>query len=324
MIEVDLHYKRNSTGPVEAILRSSEELLKLGFKLNNKGEKPVESSPKRLLVSQQFFLNSQVLDANPRIVMLERADASISWCRRETKHPHVKKVVKISTLRPAILNNHCWGRYHSWLLDASSTPEVRVPLDPFTINKIVPGASYAAYNVMKRWIDQTVSFKELRPYTVHFAGTTTYGDRHEISNHRLSALKAVRRIPGQHVMIDGRHIPRQEYDTKMLGSRIVLSPWGFGETAYRDYEALYAGAVLIKPESSFVNSWPDVFINGVRYIPCKPDWSDLKEKVAYVNDHWKELEEMRFNNRNLLLNHWKEPVIANHYAMIFREAWNAQ
>lgn len=322
MIIVDLHYKSDSRGPVEAILRSRVELLKLGIQLNDKGPAPVVNSEGRLLAAQQFFLTPKVLDENPKIVMLERADASISWCRREANHEHVRKVVKISTLRPPALNNTCWGRYHSHLLDPKTAGPCRVELSPVVLGKLIPGASYAAYNIMKRWISQEIDMKAARPNTIHFAGTTVYGDRHEITKHRTDAMRAVKTIPGQHVMINGRHMPRIEYDTKMTQSRIVLSPWGFGETAYRDYEALYAGAVLIKPDSGFVNTWPDVFINGVTYIPCASDWSDLKDRVKYVMDNWKSLESMRVSNRDLLLSYWSESCIASHYTKIFEEAWN--
>jgi hypothetical protein len=322
MISIDLHYKLNAKGPVEALLRSKDEFQRNGVDLINKGEEAIVNSNNRILMAQQFFITPSILEQNNKIILLERADASISWCRREIKHPNVKKVMKVSILRPIELNNKCWGRYHSYILDPSSTPPCRIELETEDLKKLTPGVSYGTYDVMKRWLENSFDPDIDRPTLIHFAGTTHYGNQHEITRHRTSVMSEIRKIPGNHTLIDGRHIPRAVYDSTMKSSKIVVSPWGFGETAYRDYEALYAGAVLLKPDSNFVNSWPKIFENNLTYIPCSPFWDDLKDKVTYILDNWKSLREMRVKNREILLKYWKEATIVKYYLKIFESVWN--
>jgi hypothetical protein len=323
MIKVDLHYRSDSRGPIEALLRAIKELAEFGILLNDRRDREPSPEEGKVIASQQFLLTPQILKGPSPIVLLERADAAISWCRLETKHSNVKQVLKIATLQPADLNNYCWGRYHSSILDSKTKEPCRVVLSTTDLAKIKPGVGYGAYSIMKRWLEKPFSLSNTRENVIHFAGTVDYGDRKEITNHRNRALKEIRKIPGKHITVEGRHIPRDKYDSTMTQSKIVVSPWGFGEAAYRDYEAMYAGCVLIKPDSSFVKTWPPIFVNGVTYIPCDPSWKDLAEKVAYVLDSWDELEGMRAQNYELLKTHWKPKVIAKYYASIFKEALHA-
>ena len=39
----------------------------------------------------------------------------------------------------------------------------------------------------------------------------------------------------------------------------IVSPFGWGEICYRDFEAIIGGALLIKPDMSHISTWPDIF-----------------------------------------------------------------
>jgi len=320
-MRVDIHYNRNSSGPIEAIFRSRGELRRLGIQVEFCRENPVQFEKGKVIAIQQTMMTEEILEGPGPLVLLERADAAISWARRYTQHPNVKKVIKGAVLKNLKMHNACRGRYHSYLLNPRKALKASVILKEEDFRKLVPGASYGAYDMMKRWISDRPLLGD-RKYDIHFAGTVTYGgmEGETITRHRTSAVKAIKRIAGNHFIIEGRHAPRDEYDAAMQQSKIVVSPWGFGELAYRDYEALYAGAVLIKPDSAFVKTWPSILENEATYIPCRHDWKDLPEKVQYVKDSWKTLEEMRVRNREILLEHWQEKKIAEHYASIFESA----
>ena len=305
MNRVHIHYETTSVGPIEALIRSKEAFREIGFDL-------------------QFFTAAPDLTA-PRpqlraVVLLERADAATSWARPETQHPNVKRVVKIASLRPPELHNHCWGRYHSTLLAPFKIEPPRVVLSPEHLAKIIPGVGYGAYNLMSYWQTAPVDFVAARAFDVHFAASTVYGERHELTQHRKTAFSILREVPGQHVLCDGRQMSRPAYNARMLESKIVVSPWGYGELTYRDYEAMYAGCVVIKPDSGFVQTWPDVLKNGITYVPCAPDWSYLAEQVARVRDNWDSFEPMRRANRQTLLDHWDPVRVARHYGDIFEAA----
>lgn len=319
-MKVDFHYKSGQEGPIEALLRVIPSLLSMGWDIRIKKDQPIKQEKGKLVLSQQFFLDDKSMCGPSPVVLFERVDAAICWARKEVKHPNVKRVVKVGVLDPPRLQNHCWGRYHSSLIDPKLFRSCRVTFTEDELKKIVPGPGYGAYNLMKWWIGNPPSMIDKRPIILNFAGTVTYGERKEIDFHRRGAIKAMERIPGNHFIRGGRPVPRGEYNVNLTKSKICVSPWGFGELAYRDYEAMYAGAVLVKPDSSFVKTWPNILINGVTYIPCKSDWSDLPKVVAWILDSWDDLAGMRVRNREVLVEHWNSDRIAKHYSKIFEEA----
>jgi hypothetical protein len=62
---------------------------------------------------------------------------------------------------------------------------------------------------------------------------------------------------------------------------MCFSPFGYGEVCWRDYEAVIAGSMLLKPDMSHIESSPDIFIPGQTYVPLRWDLSDLEEKAKH-------------------------------------------
>jgi hypothetical protein len=68
-----------------------------------------------------------------------------------------------------------------------------------------------------------------------------------------------------------------EYFAILRRSEIVVSPWGWEPVTLRDIEALLAGAILVKPDTSFLETWPEV-----PHIACQPDFSNLDNVIRKV------------------------------------------
>jgi hypothetical protein len=81
---------------------------------------------------------------------------------------------------------------------------------------------------------------------------------------------------------NGKRLSQQEYYQRMFSSKIVLAPFGYGEMAPRDLEAAMFGSVLIKPDMSYIDTAPNVFVPYETYIPCAHDFSDLADKINEV------------------------------------------
>ena len=45
----------------------------------------------------------------------------------------------------------------------------------------------------------------------------------------------------------------------------VLSPFGWGEVCYRDFEAVLFGKLLIKPSMSHIQTWPNIYTDNTYY-----------------------------------------------------------
>ena len=68
----------------------------------------------------------------------------------------------------------------------------------------------------------------------------------------------------------------------MYNCKIILSPYGFGEVTPRDLEAAMFGCVLIKPDMSYLEMIPNVYVPNETYVACKHDFSDINEKIHGV------------------------------------------
>jgi|TARA_B100000959_G_scaffold76549_2_gene81305 hypothetical protein len=91
-------------------------------------------------------------------------------------------------------------------------------------------------------------------------------------------------------LVDGKRISQQEYMQNMYNSKIIMAPLGYGEAAVRDIEAAMLGSVLMKPDMSYINTTPDIYVDDETYIAVKYDWSNLIEKIDYVLDNYDSLQ----------------------------------
>jgi len=80
-------------------------------------------------------------------------------------------------------------------------------------------------------------------------------------------------------------VDQRQYNHEVQNSKIVLSPFGWGELCFRDYEAVQSGALLVKPDMSHLETWPDIFKAGETYVPIAWDGSDVVEKCEYYMAH---------------------------------------
>jgi hypothetical protein len=76
-------------------------------------------------------------------------------------------------------------------------------------------------------------------------------------------------------------VSQKQYNREIAHSKIILSPFGWGELCFRDFEAVLSGALLLKPDMSHLETWPDVFSPGETYVPFSWDAEDLVEKGEY-------------------------------------------
>lgn len=118
---------------------------------------------------------------------------------------------------------------------------------------------------------------------------------------------------------NGIRLPIEEYYNRMLNSKIILAPFGFGEIAPRDLETAMFGSILIKPDMSHIDTVPNLYIPYQTYVPCKHDFSDLNEKIEYVLSDFDNLQKFYVEN---MRNKYKEMYDLNklvlHYYNLFK------
>ncbi|NQV44710.1 MAG: glycosyltransferase family 1 protein [Rhodospirillales bacterium] len=92
----------------------------------------------------------------------------------------------------------------------------------------------------------------------------------------------VRDILADFVAVD--RLSRRQYFRELRSSRIVVSPFGFGEINYRDYETFLAGAALLKPDMSHMETWPDFYHKDETYLSHRWNLDDLEETLVSAID----------------------------------------
>ena len=117
---------------------------------------------------------------------------------------------------------------------------------------------------------------------------------------------------------NGVRVSHEEYYRRISNAKILLAPFGYGEMAPRDLDAAQFGAVLIKPDMDYIDTYPNPFIDGKTYVSCKHDYSDLQEKIEMVLSNWKDRHEMIENARCTFLEKYRPENIAMHMYEIFK------
>jgi hypothetical protein len=228
-------------------------------------------------------------------------------------HPDVKLWLKRNTFRDYRLNNTRFvaGRYHYRLLN--EVPDFHVDVAERDVAKpvteemakkirLLPTVSIDRFQYFR---EQKIDWNQKRPTDVMFAGLVDYevrstdfwDDKFDIAanatnlgveflpdRHRRAAVLQLARLRHLRVLIGmNRSIQPDLYGPAMLRSSISVSPWGFGEYGYRDYESILAGCVMVKPLTDHVETFaPDIYQAGKYYVPCKPDFSDLPDVIERI------------------------------------------
>lgn len=106
-------------------------------------------------------------------------------------------------------------------------------------------------------------------------------NRPSISCQRKIILEKVTGIPG---FLTGM-VSQGRFNRETRDSKIIISPFGWGELCLRDFETVRSGALLMKPDMSHLETWPDIFIPGETYVPFSWDADDLVEKARFYLDN---------------------------------------
>jgi hypothetical protein len=91
---------------------------------------------------------------------------------------------------------------------------------------------------------------------------------------------------GFKILAPDRRVDQKGYYEEMRSSRICVSPFGYGELCWRDFETILMGSLLVKPDMSHLRTEPNIFVPGETYVPVRWDYSDLADVCErYLADH---------------------------------------
>lgn len=74
-------------------------------------------------------------------------------------------------------------------------------------------------------------------------------------------------------------ISRKRYLDELRHSKVAVSPFGWGEVCFRDFEIMLSGCALLKPDISHLLTWPNLYIPEETYLPTKWDLADFEDRI---------------------------------------------
>lgn len=206
-------------------------------------------------------------------------------------------------------------QYYENLYDLPASDVQAFPVTKYILSKLIVGPSFFTSNKMLSiFINSDKPTRRRKDILIHARmnckGTPWY--------HRMreSALLACMPYKEGSIITD-KLVSYSKYYNELMKSKICFSPFGYGEVCWRDYEAILAGALLIKPDMSHVETCPNIYIPYETYIPVKWDFSDLEEKLEYYLSHEKESNDITLYAYSLLHNYCKNDGFIKQMAGLF-------
>lgn len=263
-----------------------------------------------------------IFETEKPIIILERQDSSISWVRDIGKIKNLKAVFKNRKLKPKELQNSnqiYYGKYQYYLIHKNfkldkliSENATDIGISHYQKNNKLKEIKNLGKIMCVLWdfhsspLCQKLSMNYFRKNEINYRKTIDVFCVNQVKTNnfvnipRIKAKNIVDSLSKKYKVITNNMKP-DEYEKYFSTSKIAVACWGFGEWVHMDGYALYAGAILIKPNTSHVRMYPDIYKEYETYIPCKHDYSDLKEIIIDVLKNYNKYIPKLIKNREILM-----------------------
>ena len=99
--------------------------------------------------------------------------------------------------------------------------------------------------------------------------------------HRKESSDIASSLSHKFKVVSGFHSV-SDFHQLLRKSKMALAPFGWAEINWKDFEIFMNGIVLLKPDMSHVETWPDYYIEKETYLPYRWDAADLKDLIERV------------------------------------------
>ena len=265
-----------------------------------------------------------IFKTNIPIILLERNDSALTWCRNLDKIKNLKAIFKNRKLRDIKkqnTNETYYGKYQFYsihkkfkLNELKSDKATDIGITHYF--KQTKMKEISEDNLKKimcvLWdfhsspLCQKLSMPYFRNNNINLNKTIDVFCVNQVKTNnfvnipREKAKNIINSLNNRYKVITNNLKPK-EYEEIFPKCKIAVACWGFGEWVHMDAYAMYAGAILIKPDTDHVKMYPDIYKSDEIYVKCNHDYSDLEEKITYVLNNYQKFIPKIKKNRELLL-----------------------
>lgn len=129
-------------------------------------------------------------------------------------------------------------------------------------------------------LPQPVAVEATRKLLLFFNGTMNYSPLNGYQRRRV--IELMESDSRTNIPSPTAKMSHEEYVDNMKATKAAISPFGWGEICYRDFESFVYGATLLKPDMSCIETYPNFFIENETYVPIAWDFSDYNEIIEKI------------------------------------------
>jgi|GEM_PF-1438159 len=137
--------------------------------------------------------------------------------------------------------------------------------------------------------------------------------------HRTKTMDILKALSSKFkIVATDSFLPAMKYTNELKKSKICVSPFGFGEVCWRDFESIICGCLLIKPRMGHLITSPNIYLDNETYVPVKWDQSDLKEKIEYYLNNEKERLEIINRAWETFISYYQHKIFVENFEAILK------
>lgn len=110
--------------------------------------------------------------------------------------------------------------------------------------------------------------------------------------------------------LNTRKLKRRGYMKELNESKVVLSPFGWGEITLKDFEVFLTGGMLLKPSMNHMETWPNFYENDTTYLSHDWDLTNLEERIQWAIDNGPQRNEIAVEGQRRYAEHTSGPNAA--------------
>ena len=125
-------------------------------------------------------------------------------------------------------------------------------------------------------------------------------DRKIIIQQRYLLLENLKKLKYEGLFIPQKN--KKNYFQKLIDCKLVLGAFGLGEICNREFEATRLGASFATGNMNHLETWPNIYIPNITYLPLDWDMGNLKDVIDEVTSDDKLRKKLTSNSQNILRN----------------------
>ena len=115
--------------------------------------------------------------------------------------------------------------------------------------------------------------------------------------------------------LDTQKLNRRGYMRELRDSKVVLSPFGWGEITLKDFEVFLTGGMLLKPSLDHMATWPDFYEKDVTYLAHYWDLLDLEQQIDWAIENDNEREAIAHEGQRRYVEYTSGSNAAEHFGI---------